>query len=164
MSAGQFACECGCGRLEYFYKLKTFEIPIATDETLRRTAVARRFLVRKECLEDFIQELQALKLLTDITRRYSGRPFWFRIRKARQIVRLQFIINVRLKGVEETRRISLRSATMFALPLPPTSKMAFRVSRWLYRYWQWKDTHTLVWRQRANSKENAHSGSQAVVS
>lgn len=146
MSAGQFACECGCGRSEWFNKLQTFEIPIAVDESLNQVGVGRRFLVRKECLEDFVQELKALRLLTDMTRRYSGASWWLRMTRVRNVAKLQFIINIRLKGFEETRKISMRSSIMFALPLPPTSKVAFVVSRWLYRYWQWADTHQLEYR------------------
>jgi hypothetical protein len=153
MSAGQFLCECGaaaggkgCGHEEYFNKLKTFEIPVAVDESLNQVGVGRRFLVRKECLEDFVQELKALRLLTDMTRRYMGASWFLRMTRVRNVAKLQFIINIRLKGIEETKKISWRSATMFALPFPPTSKPAFLVSRWLYRYWQWADTHQLEWR------------------
>ena len=146
ISAGKQFCDCGCGVEEHYARLKLFEIPIAIDESLRRTAVGRRFLVRQQCLEPFIEELQAMKLLNDMTRRYQGATWWLRVWRARQVLRLQFLINIRLKGIEETKKISTRSAVMFALPFPPTSKLAFIVSRRLYRYWQWADTHPTTWR------------------
>lgn len=136
--AGEQPCDCGCGVPEYFNKMRVLDIEIARDETLRQTQIMRRYFVRSSCYEDFIRELQAKKLLEGLLRSYFPQPWWRRALKMRRVVKMQFVINVRLKGLDATRRLSLRSGIMFAAP------------RWLGKmldqYWQWSNRNNLVWR------------------
>jgi hypothetical protein len=141
MSAGKMVCDCGCGVEEHFARLKTIELEYAIDETLTRTGVARRFMVRRQCYKPFIQELQAMKLLADYVQRFTRLQkthWWTRAWRMRRIVKLQFVIHVRNRGLEHAKRASLRSGIMFvASP---------RYANLLWRYWQWADRHQLHWR------------------
>lgn len=138
MSAGKMECDCGCGVSEHFNKLQTVEIEKALDESLRQTSVAKRFLVRRVCYQDFIEELQAKVALEALVRSYAPLPWYRRITQMRRVVRLQFLIHIRLKGIERTKRISTRAGVMFAAPQI--------VAAWFDRYWRWADKHQLVFR------------------
>jgi len=41
---GQIQCDCGCGESDYMNRMQTITLETAIDESLRRTAVGRRFL------------------------------------------------------------------------------------------------------------------------
>lgn len=133
MSAGQYKCECGCGRTEFFHKLKTLELEVAVDESLRHTRIGQRFFVRPECYDAFIHELQAKRVLDGIVRRYkqSRSGFFTRLPRMRNVIRLQYAINIRTKGIERTKRLSARSGLMFLAP--------HRAAGWLDNYWRAKD-------------------------
>lgn len=128
---GQLECDCGCGEYDYMNRLQKIEIGVAIDESLRRTAVAKRFFVRTQCYDAFLEELHAMKLLNDAVRRYTQARFFVRLVKMRQIIRLQWLVNERLKGEKRARRLSIRSGLMFA--------SGPRVAGWLDNFWRWKD-------------------------
>lgn len=141
MSAGKLPCDCGCGVEEHFNRLKTIELEFAIDETLTRTGIQRRFLVRRQCYEPFIQELQAMRLLNDYVTRFCRAQkthWWTRAWRMKKVVRLQFVIHVRNRGVEYAKKSSLRSGLLFAV--------SPRYANLLWRYWRWADRHQLVWR------------------
>ena len=128
---GNTACDCGCGQSSWLNSMRTIEVEVALDESLRRTAVGKRFLVLPGCYDAFIDELRAMKLLNDITRRYMNSPWWVRLPKFTRILKLQHLVNDRNKGFESTRRRAIRSAIMFSSPQ--------RVAGWFDSYWRWRD-------------------------
>lgn len=131
MARGKQTCDCGCGGEDYFNRLVEIQIEGAIDESLRRTFVAKRFLVLPQCYDPFMQELQAMKLLNDAVRRYTRASFYVRLVKMRQVVRLQWLINERNKGDKRARRLSIRSGLLFAA--------GPRVAGWLELFYRWKD-------------------------
>jgi hypothetical protein len=146
MSAGKMMCDCGCGVEEHFARLQTIEIQGAIDESLRQTFVAKRFLVRKACYEPFIEELKAMKLLQDYVYRFTRAQkthWWTRAWRMRRIVRMQFVVHVRNRGLDFAKKASIRSGLLFVC--------SPRISGLLWRYWSWADKHELVWR-RWNAK------------
>jgi hypothetical protein len=127
-------CDCGCGEYEHLARLQMIEIEFALDESLRQTGVARRFLVRRQCYEPFVEELQARKLLQDYVYRFTRAQktrWWTRLWRMRKIVRLQYVINVRNKGFDYARRTSIRSGILFVC--------SPRISNLLWKYWSWAD-------------------------
>lgn len=161
MSAGKLVCDCGCGVEEYLNRLKTIELEFALDETLTRTGIQRRFLVRRECYTPFIQELQAMKLLGDYVTRFCKNQkshWWTRAWRMRKVVRLQFVIHVRNRGVDYAKKSSLRSGLLFAV--------SPRYANLLWRYWHWADRHQLVWRygRKESSNPYVESGTQTQIS
>lgn len=133
-------CGCGCGREEFFGRLKVLEIEYALDETLRETRVGQRFYVLPGCYEPFIQELQAKKLLEGYVERMRVAKWrWYqRLWRVRKIIRIQYVIHIRNKGIEFTKKASMRSGILFVC--------SPKVSNILWRYWQWADRNNLVWR------------------
>lgn len=138
--AGKMLCDCGCGQEDYFARLKTVEIEYALDETLTKTRIGHRYLVRPGCYEPFIQELQAKRLLDGYLQRMINAKWrWYsRLWRVRRIVRIQFIINIRNKGLEFTKKVSMRSGILFVC--------SPRVSNILWLYWKWADRNNLKWR------------------
>lgn len=136
-------CHCGCGREEFFGRLKVIEIEYALDESLRNTRVGQRYYVLPGCYEPFIQELQAKKLLDGYLERMRNAKWrWYqRLWRARRILRIQYVIHIRNKGIAETKRISTRSTILFVC--------SPRVSNILWKYWQWADRNNLVSRSRS---------------
>jgi hypothetical protein len=114
-------------------QMKEVVLEHAIDESLRRTSVGRRFLVLPQCEKAFIEELQASKVLQDIVYRYkrSKSGFFRRLMRVRNVIRLQYVINVRTKGIERTKKLSLRSGILFVA--------SHRVAGWLDLYWRWRD-------------------------
>jgi hypothetical protein len=148
MSAGKMLCDCGCGVEDHFARLQTIEITGAIDESLRQTFVAKRFLVRKQCYEPFIEELKAMKLLQDYVYRFTRAQkthWWTRAWRMRRIVRMQFVVHVRNRGIDFAKKASMRSGLLFVC--------SPRISGLLWRYWSWADKHELRWRFNvANTK------------
>jgi hypothetical protein len=144
-----YRCDCGCGREEYYGRLKTVEIEYALDESLRQIRCGHRYYVTAQCEVPFVQELQAKRLMEGLVERMRKAkwPWWKRLLNVRRIVRIQFVINIRNRGIEMTKRISLRSGILFvASP---------RVADILWRYWRWNDRHELKWRWKHKATPRA---------
>lgn len=133
-------CDCGCRREEHISKLREIVVDEAIDESLRQVRATKRFLVTADCERPFIEELQAMRLLNGIVRRYMAAPWYTRIGKMRRVLRLQHVIYVRNKGIEVAKRKAIRSAIMFAAPQ--------KVAGWLDLYWRWRDGRRVVSGQR----------------
>jgi hypothetical protein len=147
-------CGCGCGVAEHFSRLKEVRLEVGLDPKARRTVIAQRYHVRKVCYAPFIEELQAQRLLNEFVQRFvrqKSRWYW-RLFQFRKVARLQFLINIRLRGLEQTKKISLRSATLFVV--------GARLSSPLWKYWHWADRNELVWRWRRGKMAGANRGTQ----
>jgi hypothetical protein len=149
--AGLYTCECGCGVAVPFHKLRILEIKAAKDETLRETFVARRFYVRRECYVPFINELQAARLLEGLVISYIHHktPWYRKLWHVRRVVKLQFVIHSRNKGIKATRRQSIRSGILFVVPNG--------LGKYLDRYWRWQNN------RRYRKLHRAESGSPAQI-
>jgi hypothetical protein len=133
-------CDCGCGREDYFARLKVLEVEYALDESLTRTRIGQRYYVRPGCYEPFIQELQAKRLLDGyLERMRNARWKWYqRLWRVRRILRIQYVIHIRNKGIDMTKRISVRSAILFVC--------SPRIAGIFWNYWRWADRNELKWR------------------
>ena len=150
-------CECGCGERDYFNRMKIVEIEAARDESRRVIWPAKRWYVKREHYQPFLLELQAQATLEQLVRYYIRQkmPWWIKIWKFRTIMRLQFVIHSRLKGIEICKRQSIRSAILFVVPN--------WMGKPLTRYWIWSNANNLVWRWRG-TQTNARSKVSADVS